>query len=266
MTDILVAPATVEPLTRTQAKAQARISISDEDDLVDRLIQTARAHVEKVTGRALVLQNRRLYLDEFPESGCIEIYRAPVRAVQSIQYLDSAGATQTLATTQYRLDKHSIPARITEAVDVSWPETYDVPNAVWVNYTAGHLVPFTASDSTDTLTAAGHGFADADVSQVQTLGGALPTGLSALTNYYVRDAAADTLKLSATSGGSAIDITAAGTAPNVLGSLPPEIVHAMVLLIAHWNENREALMVGTIQAETALGVADLLAPYRISRF
>lgn len=266
MTDILVAPATVEPLTRTQAKAQARISISDEDDLIDRLITGARGYVEKVTSRALVLQSRRLYLDEFPDSGCIEIYRAPVRAVQSIQYLDTAGDTQTLATTQHRLDKHSIPARITEAVDVSWPSTYDVPNAVWVNYTAGHLVPVVADATADTLTAAGHGFADADVSQIQTLGGALPTGLSALTNYYVRDAAADTLKLSATSGGAAIDITAAGTAPNALGYLPPEIVHAMALLIAHWNENREALLVGSIQSDVSMGVDALLAPYRICRF
>ena len=265
MTDILVAAATVEPITRQQAKDQARISISDEDTLLDRLIATARSHVERVTSRALVLQSRRLYLDEFPASGCIEIYRAPVRAVQSVQYLDTAGDTQTLATTQYRLDKHAIPARVTEAVDVSWPDTYDVPNAVWVNYTVGHLIPFTAA-TTDILTAAGHGFADTDVSQVQTLAGVLPAGLSASTNYYARDAAADTLKLSATSGGAAVDITDTGTAPNVLGHLPPDIVHALALLIAHWHANREALLVGTIQAEIEAGVESLLAPYRICRF
>jgi len=266
MTDILIAPATVEPMTTAQAKDQANISDSDHDTFIARLIQAARGYVERTCNRALVLQSRRALLDEFPASGCIEIFRAPVRAVQSIQYLDEAGDLQTLATTQYRLDKDSLPARIVEEVDVSWPTTYDVPHAVLVNYTAGYLIPFTADADTDVLTAAGHGFADADISQVMTLAGVLPTGLSVLTNYHVRDAAANTLKLSATAGGAAIDITGAGTAPNVLGLLDAEIIHAMCLLIAHWNENREAVLAGTIQSEIALTVADLLSPYRVMKF
>lgn len=266
MADILIAPATVEPLTRQQAKDAARITASDEDTFIDRLVQAARGHVERTCNRALVLQSRRLLLDEFPDSGCIEIFHAPLRAVQSVQYLDTAGVLQTLATTQYRVDKESLPARIVEEVSVSWPSTYEGPNAVRVNYTAGYLVPFTANDTSDVLTAAGHGFVDADITQVMTLGGVLPTGLAALTNYHARDCAADTLKLSATAGGAAIDITAAGTVPNVLGIIPPEILRAMELLIGHWNENREAVVTGTIQGELALAVADILSPYRVMKF
>lgn len=264
MTDILVAPATVEPVTRQQAKDQMRVTIADEDTLIDRLIAAARGHVETICNRALVLQSRRLLLDEFPD--CIEIFRAPMRAVQSIQYLDDAGALQTLAASQYRVDKHSIPARITPAVDVSWPSTYEVPNAVLVNYTAGHLVPFIADAGTDVLTAAGHGFADADISQVATMGGVLPTGLVAATNYHIRDAAANTLKLAAAAGGSAIDITGAGTAPNVLGALAADLQHAILMLIAHWSENREAVVVGAVSAEVERAFNDLVAPHRIQRF
>lgn len=43
------------------------------------------------------------------------------------------------------------------------------------------------------------------------IGVSLPTGLSASTIYYVRDMSGDTFKLALTSGGTAIDITAAGS-------------------------------------------------------
>lgn len=264
MSDVLIAAATVEPLTLAQAKEHLGITLSDDDVRIARLIRAARSYVESVCGQCLVLQSRRLFLPEFPN--CIEIMRAPVRAVQAIQYLDTAGATQTLATDQYRLDKFSLPARIVPEVDAVWPETRDVPNAVWVDYTAGYLLPFTADAGTDVLTVAGHGFADADITQVLTLGGVLPTGLSGLTNYHVRDATANTLKLSATAGGSAIDITAAGTVPNALGLIPEEILAAMTLLVAHWNENREGVLLGVPSKEVEIGVADLLSTYRIQRF
>lgn len=265
MSDILTAPPTVEPLTLQQAKDHLGISGTDHDTRVTRLIAKARAHVEKVTGRALVLQSRRLYLDAFPDDQLIEIFHAPLLAVQSVKYLDDAGDTQTLATTQYRVDRYSLPPRITAEYNITWPTTRGVENSVWVDYTAGYLIPFTADTTTDVLTAAGHGFSDTDVSQVMTLAGVLPTGLSATTNYYVRDATANTLKLSATSGGSAIDITGAGTVPNVLGRVPEDLVHAMELLVGHWNENREAVLVGSISGEIGFAVADLLAPYKITR-
>lgn len=259
--DILIAEPTVEPVTLAQAKAHLRVTSASEDALISTLIKAARGYAESFCTKALVLQSRQLLLDELP--GCIEIRHGPVRAVQSIQYLDSAGVLQTLATTEYRLDKHA--GRIVEAYDKTWPETYDEPNAVKVNYTAGLVLPFTADAATDVLTSAGHGFAAADQLQVSTLGGTLPSGLAASTNYHVRDATADTLKLAATAGGAAIDITANGTAPNVLGNFPAEIHAAMLLLIGHLFEHREETISGTIIATLPMGVEPLLAPHRLLR-
>lgn len=256
MTDILIAPPTVEPLTRVQAKLHLRATATQEDALVDAIIAGARSYAEQFCTRALVLQSRRLYLDCFP--GCIDLFWGPVRAVQSVQYLDEAGALQTLATTQYVVDRSSRPARITQAVDVTWPATYQVPNAVRVNYTAGHLLPFTADAGTDVCTATGHGFVDADITQVATLGGVLPTALSASVNYHVRDATDNTLKLAATAGGAAIDITAAGTVPNVLGLLDKEIEQALQLLV-QYLEQRDANEKLKDAAES------LMMPYRIWR-
>lgn len=259
--DILIAEPAVEPVTLATAKAHLRVTAADEDSLITTLLRAARLHVEEYCAKALVLQSRLLLLDRFP--GCIDIYRGPVRAVQSIQYLDSAGVLQTLATTEYRVDKHS--GRIAEAVDKTWPETYAEPNAVRVNYTTGLVAPFTADAVTDILTSAGHGLANADQVQVSTLGGVLPAGLAASTNYHVRDATADTLKLAATAGGAAIDITGAGTTPNVLGNFPADLHAAMLLLVGHLFENREQTVKGTIVAALPMGVESLLSPYRLLR-
>lgn len=263
MTDILIAPPTVEPLTRTQAKLHLRKTDTAEDSLVDAIIAAARGHVERHCTKALVLQTRRLILDCFP--ACIDIEWAPLRAVQSIAYLDDEGELQTLAADQYRVDKHSKPARITPAYDVTWPTTYPVPNAVLVTYTCGYVAPFTADAGTDALAAAGHGLEDADIVQVATIGGTLPTGIAAATNYHVRDAAADTLKLAAAAGGAAIDITGAGTTPNVLGILPKEIEAAMLLLIGDLEQYRSDVITGTIVASLPRGVEALLDPFKFVR-
>ena len=55
-------------------------------------------------------------------------------------------------------------------------------------------------------------------------------------------------------------VTIAGT----LGEVPQQpIVHAIKMLVAHYYENRRAVVVGTMTSEMPLGVAALLNPYRI---
>lgn len=60
--------------------------------------------------------------------------------------------------------------------------------------------------STDVITVTAHGFVDTD--KIVFLAGYVPTGLSAGTTYFVRDKTTNTFKVAATSGGTAIDITA----------------------------------------------------------
>ncbi len=74
---------------------------------------------------------------------------------------------------------------------------------------------FTADDATDVITATGHGLSDGHAVVVKS-GGTLPAGLTANTRYYVRDSTTNTLKLAATSGGAAIDITSAGSGTHTL--------------------------------------------------
>lgn len=72
-------------------------------------------------------------------------------------------------------------------------------------------VVFTADAGTDLLTAAGHPFEELDELEVET-DGTLPAPLVASTAYYGKTVTeAESLKLSATPGGAAINITTTGT-------------------------------------------------------
>jgi hypothetical protein len=76
---------------------------------------------------------------------------------------------------------------------------------------------FTAATS-DTITCVGHGGAVGDrVAFFAQGGNALPTGITEGTVYYIISAGtSDTLTISATSGGTVIDITAAGSGTMVV--------------------------------------------------
>lgn len=106
--------------------------------------------------------------------------------------------------------------------------TFDVPAAttvawlgLWTLATAGEFggsaplaggspVPFTA-ETTDIFTAEAHGYSDTNqVFLLDTTGAVIPTGVTEGTIYFVRDSTTNTFKLAATSGGTAIDITAVG--------------------------------------------------------
>jgi len=64
--------------------------------------------------------------------------------------------------------------------------------------------------TTDTFDSPAHGFANTQQVVLFADGGSLPGGFTAGTIYFVRDAATDTFKLAATSGGVAIDATSIG--------------------------------------------------------
>ena len=80
-----------------------------------------------------------------------------------------------------------------------------------------HSATCTADASADTINkGTDDGFADYDTVQFTNSGGALPAGLAAGTQYFVRDAAAATLKVSETFGGSAVNITGTGSGTHTI--------------------------------------------------
>ncbi|MSR87537.1 hypothetical protein EXS70_05245 [Candidatus Peribacteria bacterium] len=80
-----------------------------------------------------------------------------------------------------------------------------------ITYTGKKTATFTAVAANDTITATAHGFQNRDIVQFTNSGGALPAGLSTVTNYFIISATTDTFKVSTTEGGSAVNMTDAGT-------------------------------------------------------
>lgn len=119
------------------AKAQLRVSGTDEDALITRLIRGATARAEHETGRALMDQEWELILDAFPAAE-IELALPPVISITTVKFLDTAGVQQTMVGTAYVLDADKLPGWLFPAVGTSWPATQDVANAVRVRFRAGY--------------------------------------------------------------------------------------------------------------------------------
>jgi uncharacterized phiE125 gp8 family phage protein len=143
----LITGPTDEPVSLDEAKAHLRAE-SDDDALIASLIATARQSVETITGRALMPQTWELALDEFPRRlgrSCpdahveaIDLPKPPIISLQSVKYVDTNGALQTLAEAAYQLDDYSEPARLLPAYGTSWPAARRQPNAVLIRFQAGY--------------------------------------------------------------------------------------------------------------------------------
>jgi uncharacterized phiE125 gp8 family phage protein len=194
----LVTAADVEPITLAEAKAHLRLgSSTSEDALVVGLIQAAREHVEAHTRRRLVTQHWRLYFDSFGRYG----YRAgagypddcglvlgdvaPVSAIDSVKYLDTAGVLQTLSSTVYQLVPSS-PARLVLAYSQAWPDIRGDREGVRVEVTCGYglAAKVPASIKQAVLLIVGHLFENRENSSAIALQ-ELPLGVAALLSPHV---------------------------------------------------------------------------------
>ncbi|NNF65982.1 MAG: hypothetical protein HKM98_00570 [Gammaproteobacteria bacterium] len=139
MSQVLDTAPTTEPVTLNEARLHLRIDDchNDDDSYVEALIKSARHRVEGFLHRALISQTWKLYLPEFPTE--IMLPMGDVQSVSSVEYVDTDGSPQTLATSEYQTDLNAVPARIKEAYSKNWPSTrVNEYNAVTVTFVAGY--------------------------------------------------------------------------------------------------------------------------------
>jgi len=242
MSLIITTQPVAEPVSLSEMKLHLRVDHTTDDELIKSLIKAARQWCEMYERRAYMLRTYQLKLDWFYDD--LELDFPPLISVGSITYTDTSGTTQTLASTVYDVVTEPTPGGVRLAYGQSWPTPRDDEDVVTINYTAGFSTTFTTAYATDILTVGNAIFADGDIVVVESDAGDLPSGLSVGTNYYVRDVSGSTLKLAATSGGTAIDLADDGTGTHYIalastGLVPAAVKAAIKLLVGHLYENRE---------------------------
>ena len=112
MTMFLVTPPALEPVTIADARAFLRISTESEDDILRRLVKTARELVEADTGLALIDQTWRLRVDRWPRSGRLALFKYPAKAVTAVVAYQPDGTAISMEPGEFMLQHGRRPQRV----------------------------------------------------------------------------------------------------------------------------------------------------------
>ncbi len=183
---------TEEPVTLAEAKTHLRVDHDADDTLIMGLIATARRSCEFGARRSFVTQTREMALCAWPPASGFKLPMPPLQSVESITYLDEAGATHTVTASDYRVYTNVEPGIVALKSNTAWPSaTLAVGPSITVRYVAGY-------------------------------------GLAS--------------------------------------AVPDDYKSAMLLMIGHLYENREAVITGTIATVLPMAVASLLKNERVDWF
>lgn len=140
----------VYPVSLQEAKAWLKVTDTNSDAEILRLIQTATKRCEDLSNRPFIQREFTEYFDEFPCE--IRLQMVPFQSLTSITYVDTDGNSQTFTDTQIDSGSDFLKARIKPAYNYTWPSIRSVLNAITVVYEAGYGeswndVPQTARDA-----------------------------------------------------------------------------------------------------------------------
>lgn len=140
---LITAPA-LEPVTLREAKDHLRLEHDLDDLRVLSCMRAARMYAEKICWRGFLKQTYQLVESGFPdddglpfEQQGVELPRGNLVSITSVTYVDTAGATQTMAPADYVADQNVEPGRLRIAYGKVWPSTRDQFDAVKVTYLVG---------------------------------------------------------------------------------------------------------------------------------
>jgi uncharacterized phiE125 gp8 family phage protein len=141
----LVTGPALEPVSLIEAKQHCRVDSTDDDGLIAGYILSARSWAEDLTRRAFTTQTWDYTIDsDWPRMrvGYCDVYRIELPkpkliSVSSVSYVDTNGASQTLATDQYTVNATGITGLIDPAYGVTWPQVRDQMNAITVRFVCG---------------------------------------------------------------------------------------------------------------------------------
>lgn len=125
------------PLTINEAKAHLNVLSSEDDIMVQFLIEVATAQAEDITSRQLLSAVYELSMDILPER--FELKKPPLISVDKIEYIpDGSESYMLLDPSLYIVDDTVEPAVIIKHRDANYPAISWMPNSVRVTFTAGY--------------------------------------------------------------------------------------------------------------------------------
>ena len=143
-----------EPVSLEEVQNFIKQDEEEDNPLLERLITAARKHCERETRRSFIRRTVEATFDEWPISRTDNNYSWPLKSkrqpafilpkasplisVSKVQYVDTAGYTQTLSSSVYRIVTTRIPGRIRLAKDQVWPDAAADEDAITVTYDVGY--------------------------------------------------------------------------------------------------------------------------------
>lgn len=172
-------------ITTADLKAIMKVEHTDDDTYIGELVKSATEYCQKYCRRQFINTTFQANLDEWPDSDRIYLDYPPLVSVQSIQYVDTSGNTQTWSSANY--------STITKAhkgfvYSTSRPSHKTQPHAISINYTAGYGTAATSVPS-DIITAvsklATHHYVNREAVVIGTITGDLAFSVHALLDQHV---------------------------------------------------------------------------------
>lgn len=267
----IVVPSNGTPLGIQDYLNAANIKIKKHVDNLNQKLSMAVEVVEDHTGRALLTRtvDQLIDYDVTAHMDILTLREAPVRKVVEIAVRDPFGNETIVAPTAYFTSDTRDPYTTVGLFPGQiWGSFLTDFEAFRVRTISGYSTLVSAIDTaTNTLTAVGHPYQDGDIVRFQQAyqdetAPIMPTGLSVFTNYYAINVATDTLQISATSGGSAIDLTDSGAGKLFIGEIPEKIRRAiMIAAVSDYLED-EFDSTGKPGSSMPVEVKDLLRRYK----
>lgn len=143
ITSILVTtPPSAEPVSLEEAKKHLMVDHPEDDTLITGLITSARQQVEDFCQRSVIDQTLTVTLDRFPlpsdgTGNRLYLPRPTLIEIDSIEYLDSNGDTQTLDPDDLIIDASDLETALRPGYGTSWPSVRHCASAVEIVYSSG---------------------------------------------------------------------------------------------------------------------------------
>ena len=132
-------------LTTEDAKEHLRVTLDDDDRLIESYVEAATEQVENFIRRKLISQTWKMHIRDgfdMDDENRIVLPFAPLSSVADVVYLDSAGVSTTWATTEYDVVRpigpQAMPGWVELAHLKSLPSVRGAWNSVTVQFIAGY--------------------------------------------------------------------------------------------------------------------------------